>query len=236
MLGAIKKFFSKNNNRDTIQEVLTAIDTEEEEGIVEKDPQFQNQYLSAKQINTLEDYKKFIIDLVMEKMTKTSYAPYKDFLYEIKYFLHYTFLVIEDDFKKGDKIFQKRITQLDNYIFSSYRKKPSLQKNIKKLCALAYSKRFVDPPKENILSYFVFMEENGIEIIEILEDFSFVLKNDGKVPDWIFNPKEKTVKKSYEKNIDAEQTVNLQTLNSIYSNLENKTRVPKVDITENHLS
>lgn len=181
MFSAIKNIFKKKTSGETIEDVLTAIDTtEEESGIVEKDEHFEKQYLNGKQVTTIEEYKKFILDLVLDKMTRTSYAPYKDFIHEIKYFIHYTFLVIEDDFKYGDKIFQKRITQLDNYIFSSYRKKQNLHKHIKKLCALAYSKRFVDPPKENILSYFVFLEENGVEIIEILEDFCFVLRNGGK--------------------------------------------------------
>lgn len=241
MLNKILGFFKKKQDDSTLSEVLTTVDsTTSVDENVQKDVNFENSYSGAKQVIDLPQFKKFIIELVMEKMSNSSYAPYKDFIYEIKYFLHYTFLVIEDDYIHGDKIFQKSITQLDNYIFSSYRKKPDLQKHIKKLCNLAYSKRFVDPPKENILSYFVFLEENGVEIIDILDDFSFVLKNGGKVPDWIFNAKEKILRKTYEKKENSGNLGNdgseLQTLHSVYSNFGEKTRLPRVDITESPLN
>lgn len=230
-LKGITNLFKKTVEDDS---VLTQIDTtEDEEDIVIKDEAFQKNYNSAKSLVTLDDFKKFTIELVMDKLNGTTYAPYKDFLHEIKFFLHYLFLVIEDDYNYGSKIFQKRVTQLDNYIFSSYRKKPHLEKNIKKLITLSHSKRFVDPPKENILSYFVFLEENGIEIVDILEDFTYILNNGGTVPEWIFNSKEKQVRKSYNKEDIAEDpSSGLQTFNSIYSTVGGQTRLPRIDITQ----
>lgn len=230
MFNKLKGLFKKKE--DDVS-VLTEIDTDQEEdGIVLKDEVFKKNYTNAKSLVTLNDFKKFTIELVMEKLNNTSYAPYKDFLHEINYFLHYLFLVMEDDFNFGSKIFQKRVTQLDNYIFSAYRKKPHLEKNIKKLIMLAHSKRFVDPPKENILSYFVFLEENGIEIIDILEDFTYILNNGGTVPEWIFNSKEKQVRKSYNKDANSDDQDGLQTFNSVYSTVGAQTRLPRIDITQ----
>ncbi len=182
---------------------------------------FKNIYdKKAKDIKNIDGFKEFSIDLIEKKLAKTEYGVHEEFMFEIRYFLHYLFLVSEDDYYFGDKVLTKTLTQLDNYIFSSYRRLPKLEKNIKKLVTLAYSNRFTQNPKENILSYFVFLEEAGIEIIDILEDFVMLLsaENSDKFIELLVNDKEKKLNKSYEKKVEKEfEDTTFQTLHSVYS-------------------
>ena len=66
-----------------------------------------------------------------------------------------------------------------------------------------------------------------------MEDFTYILNNGGTVPEWIFNSKEKQIRKSYNKEDSQEDpSSGLQTFNSIYSTLGSHTRLPRIDITE----
>lgn len=202
-----------------------------------KQNEFKEQYLKIKSEDNLnvDFFKTNVISLIIQSLRQTEYAVHKEFILEIKYFLHYLFLVIEDDFNYGDNILRDKITQLDNYIFSHYRKKEKLSKNIQKFSVLATTSRFVESPKENILSYFVFLEENGTEIIDILEDFFALLngesikpiisEEDGKV----IEKKKPKIKKNF-----GEVNQTFQTLNTMHSQKTNPQNV-KIKIKEEDL-
>ncbi len=182
--------------------------------------EFKEQYLKIKSVDNIkiDFFKSNVITLIIHNLKKTEYANHQDFILEIKYFLHYLFLVIEDDFNYGDKILRDKITQLDNYIFSHYRKKEKLSKNIQKFSILANTSRFVESPKENILSYFVFLEENGTEIIDILEDFFALLNGESIKPILEEDSEGKTTEKSTKKKKQKNFGEMNQTLNTLYTN------------------
>jgi hypothetical protein len=171
MLGILKKIFSKNEPTKSGLTVLT----EDEE--TKASSRFKKEYFEKlKKIKTSEEFHGFAVSLVVNRIKQTDYGKYAEFVSEIKYFIHYLLLVVKDDYTVGDKICQHTLTQFDNYIFSAYRKKPELAENIKKFSLLAGSKRFIESPKENILSYFVFLEENGIDLVQILKDYTEILE------------------------------------------------------------
>lgn len=116
-------------------------------------------------------FKKKVKEDLFNHFKNTQYFEHKALMKEIIYLLHYTFLVLEDDYFKGDKLFLKGIPNLDDYIFSSYKNHELLRENIKKLNVIAFSNRFEETPKDNFLSYFVFIEEMGFELIDIFEEY-----------------------------------------------------------------
>lgn len=127
---------------------------------------------------TLEDkqekmrvFKRKVKEDLFNHFKNTQYFEHKALMKELIYLLHYTFLVIEDDYFKGDKLFLRGIPNLDDYIFSSYKNKEELRENIKKLNVIAFSNRFEETPKDNFLSYFVFIEEMGFELIDMFEEY-----------------------------------------------------------------
>lgn len=147
---------------------------------MDKNPQFfllQKQYPKAKQLQKIINFKLYSFNLILENLEKNKeYKNNKMFLGEISYFVHYTFLVMLDDFFYGDKFFKKNITKFDEYIFSQYRKRDFLRPNIKKLTMVSYSNRFSKNYRENFFSHFVFIEESGIEFMLILKDFYKLLE------------------------------------------------------------
>jgi hypothetical protein len=202
MLGILKKIFSK---QEVTLSALTAVSESEEPN--ELTNEFKKEYQEkSKKVKTSEEFQKFAVDLIVNKIKETEYGKHQEFLNEIKYFVYYLFLVVKDDYTHGDKICQQTLTQFDNYIFSAYRKRPKLSENIRKFSLLASSKRFTETPKENILSYFVFLEEHGIELVELLQDYTDILDNKkiSKVPE-----KMAIGKKSYSKDetLDSLHTV-----------------------------
>lgn len=116
-------------------------------------------------------FKKKVKEDLFNHFKNTQYFEHKALMKEIIYLLHYTFLVLEDDYFKGDKLFLKGIPNLDDYIFSSYKNEELLKENIKKLNVIAFSNRFEETPKDNFLSYFVFIEEMGFELIQMFEEY-----------------------------------------------------------------
>lgn len=116
-------------------------------------------------------FKKKVKEDLFNHFKSTQYFEHKALMKEIIYLLHYTFLVLEDDYFKGDKLFLNGIPNLDDYIFSRYKNEEQLRENIKKLNVIAFSNRFEEAPKDNFLSYFVFIEEMGFELIEIFEQY-----------------------------------------------------------------
>lgn len=116
-------------------------------------------------------FKKKVKENLFNHFKNTQYFEHKALMKEIIYLLHYTFLVLEDDYFKGDKLFLKGIPNLDDYIFSRYKNEEVLRENIKKLNVIAFSNRFEETPKDNFLSYFVFIEEMGFELIDVFEEY-----------------------------------------------------------------
>ncbi len=116
-------------------------------------------------------FKKKVKEDLFNHFKNTQYFEHKALMKEIIYLLHYTFLVLEDDYFKGDKLFLKGIPNLDDYIFSRYKNEELLKENIKKLNVIAFSNRFEETPKDNFLSYFVFIEEMGFELIQMFEEY-----------------------------------------------------------------
>lgn len=81
----------------------------------------------------MTEFKKKTRENIFNHFRNTQYFEHKSLMKEIIYLLHYTFLVLEDDYYKGDKLFLKGIPNLDDYIFSSYKNNPDLRENIKKI-------------------------------------------------------------------------------------------------------
>lgn len=215
MLGIIKKIFFKS---DQTKSGLTVL-TEDEES--KASSEFKKEYFDKlKKIKTSQEFHSLAVALVVARIKKTDYGKYPEFISEIKYFIHYLLLVVQDDYAFGDKICQHTLTQFDNYIFSAYRKKPELAENIKKFSLLAGSKRFIESPKENILSYFVFLEENGIDLVQILKDYTEIL--DGHVYD---ESQPQVAKKTEEKPKD--NSLNYESLHSVLSTKMNQSAMPK---------
>ena len=215
MLGIFKKIFFKNEPTKSGLTVLT----EDEESRASSE--FKKEYFEKlKKVKTSEEFHSLAVTLVVARIKKTNYGKYPEFISEIKYFIHYLLLVVKDDYTFGDKICQQTLTQFDNYIFSAYRKKPELTENIKKFSLLAGSKRFIESPKENILSYFVFLEENGIDLVQILKDYTEIL--DGNLHD---SSQPQLPKKPEDK--PRENNLNYESLHSVLSTNINHSAMPK---------
>lgn len=135
----------------------------------------ENKKKLRKKIKIIMAFQHDATEEIMKHLNSTEYASHRVLMREMKFLIHYTFAILKDDFYKGENILEKNITKIDDYVFSQYRNKPELQYNIKKLTTIAFSKRFDDLPKENFLSYFVFVEETGFEFIALLQDYSQLL-------------------------------------------------------------
>lgn len=145
-------------------------------------------------ISDSEEFKKISVTLIIKSIRATNLGENEEFINEIRYLLHYLFLVLEDDYKYGDKVFPSKLTQIDNYIFSDSINNEKLQENIDKLKLLATTKRFSKDSKQNLLEYFVFLEEIGIEIMDLLRDFLSVLSPKRNIFDVLFNLKSQKLK------------------------------------------
>lgn len=237
MLGIFKKLFTKseeNQNQPSKDSDSSLTRLTEELEIDAELIGFKKQYQEkAKKIRNAEEFHRFAVAMVVERIRETDFGKHPVFLNEIKYFIYFLLLVLKDDYDHGDRICQKTLTQFDNYIFSTYRKRPELAENIKKITALANSKRFTENPKENVLSYFVFLEENGVDLMEILQDYTNVLDNNfddnpEEDADNAKNPKAVAKKHSEKKNkIDIDSEIPFQNLHSVPPSIQNSSINPK---------
>lgn len=155
-------------------------------------------------IKSLNEIAIFILQasqLVKKHMEESEYKEHTSLLREVNFLLHYSFSVIQDDFFLGQGFLKQRMTKLDDYIFSQYRKDIKLRYNIKKLTTVAFSNRFEKDPRKNLLSYFVFLEETGLEIIVLLQDFYIMLEASQKQASIfnINNKKHLQLNKNYKK-------------------------------------
>jgi hypothetical protein len=167
---------------------------------------------SGKYATEIAQFQKQSIDTVLAHLGNTEYSKHRILMKEVNFLVHYTFCVLQDDFYKGNKIFTKGITKIDDYVFSQYRKNPELEHNIKKLTTLAFSNRFDENPRENLLAYFVFIEETGFELIMLLEDFYGMLSNSEKKNRFDLGFKKNfQLTKNYEKKQNGEMGIEGQT-------------------------
>lgn len=239
MLEFFKKMFFKEETNDTnlttSGEQLTALEdrptgSEDRLTVSEEDndksiDEFTKTYNeAAEKLDNVEDFNRFAIKVILTRIKKTEYAKHHEFVHEIKYFMYYLLKVIKDDYSHGDKICLKTLTQFDNYIFSAYSKMPELEENIRKFTKLADSKRFTENPKENILSYFVFLEENGIGIIELLQDYTDILSKKKTKPGICLQKHYE--KKKNESHIE-QATKSFQSFPSIAPSMQNNLFNPK---------
>ena len=119
----------------------------------------------------IELFQKNAVEFILNHMMNTEYKTYNNLLKEIIFLIHYTFQVLKDDSQKGKKILKGDITRIDNYVFSKYRRDEILKNNIEQLIIVACSNRFEEDPHQNLFAYYVFLEEVGIEIIDLFNDF-----------------------------------------------------------------
>lgn len=138
---------------------------------LENKKKIQSKYNKIKSIKEISVFQQESINFIMNHLGETEHKNHQALLREVKFLLYYTFEVLRDDYFFGEKFFKTKMTRIDDYIFSQYSKEDKLKDNIKKLKIVASSNRFDDNPRQNILSYFVFMEESGFEIISLLNDF-----------------------------------------------------------------
>jgi hypothetical protein len=182
----LKNIFKKNN--------LNALETRDStvagsgsanadsRGTIENRKRIKAKYNKIKSIKEISVFQQEAINLIMNHLMETDYKNHQALLREVKFLLHYTFEVLRDDYFLGGKFFKTRMTRIDDYIFSQYSKQENLKENIRKLKIVASSNRFDEKPRQNILSYFVFMEETGFEIIALLNDFyAMIDKSQGKL-------------------------------------------------------
>lgn len=132
---------------------------------------------SDKYASEISAFQQQSMEIINNHLDSTEYSKHRLLMKEIGFLIHYTFCVLKDDFYKGNQVLKGKITKIDDYVFSQYKNNSELESNIKKLTTLAFSNRFDEDPKENLLAYFVFIEETGFEIIMLLNDFYDMLAN-----------------------------------------------------------
>jgi len=163
----------------------------------------KNKYKPTIGAQDIVDFHNKVILMTVEHVKKTEFGTHLKFIKEIEYFIHYILVMLQDDFFLGDKRLKGNMTKLDDYIFSQYKRVEKLQNTIKKVIALSYTQRFTSEPKANLLAYFVFLEENGLDLIELLNDFYIMLEKSQKRR-WFGKNNIKLNKSYMKKEIDSE--------------------------------
>lgn len=182
MLNWIKKIFSEKNIKNEFQEITRQI-YEDINIVYSKEIQknFNTEYsILMRENRCIQKFKERIIDIILKNIRKTEYKNQIDFINEIRFFIIYLFLIIEDNYLIGDKQLRNNFTEFDNYIYSEHLN-INIKKNIDKMLLLLRSKRFSESENDNIISYFVFLEENGISITRVIKDFFLLLENESKI-------------------------------------------------------
>lgn len=208
ILSYVRKFYSSKEVRED-----DVIKSDNAPHYIKKvKSNLQNNSQSGKYASEIATFQKQSIETVLMHLSATEYAKHRILMKEVNFLVHYTFCVLQDDFYKGEKVLQKGVTKIDDYVFSQYRKDPELAYNIKKLTTLAFSNRFDESPRENLLAYFVFIEETGFELIMLLEDFySMLINSERKTKFDLGLKKTFHLSKSYEKKNAPELLIEGQT-------------------------
>ena len=188
-MNVLQKLFSKQRDEIEVEGQVEDGDSPEEAALRKKT---MGEYSKFKAIKEISVFEKEIKVLVQSHLNQTDYKEHKVLLREIESLVHYTIEVLKDDYLLGQKFFNKnktRMTRLDDYVFSQFGKDDKLSKNIKKLKVIAFSNRFDENPRQNLLSYFVFLEETGLEMIILFNDFYSMLDKSQRKFRWSFNYK-----------------------------------------------
>ncbi len=181
MLDWIKQIFNEKNIKNEFQEI-TKKSLDDINIVYAKEVQrdFNEEY--KKIVLEIKDptiFKKIVQDVIIKNIRKTEYKNEPIFINEISVFIYYLFLIIEDNYKYGNKTLKENFTSFDEYIFGHAKLEENLKDNIEKMLSFLKTKRFSESDNDNIISYFVFLEENGISITRIIRDFFTLL--DGKI-------------------------------------------------------
>ncbi len=155
---------------------LTAEMTQDDLRLTVTTVELQQQIQDVRKEQSVEDFQRKALSVIVSHFEEGPFGKYPEIIKEIKFFVYYSLKVLHDDFSKGEKIFKNQITDFDDYVFSHYRKIPELRKNIKKISHLAFTRRFDNDPKKNLLCYFVFLEESGIEYTHLMKDFYLIME------------------------------------------------------------
>ncbi len=162
--------------RKKLETDLTAEMTQDDLRLTVTTVELQQQIQEVKKEQSVEDFQRKALSIIVSHFEEGPFGKYPEIIKEIKFFVYYSLKVLHDDFFKGEKIFKDQMTDFDDYVFSHYRKIPELRKNIKKISHLAFTRRFDADPKRNLLCYFVFLEESGIEYTHLMKDFYILME------------------------------------------------------------
>lgn len=180
MLNWFKEILKDKNIKNEFQEItkkslddINVVYSKE----VQKDFNEEYEKIITKVTNT-DIFKVRVQELIIKNIRKTEYKNEANFINEIGVFVYYLFLIVEDNYKFGNKSLKENFTSFDDYIFGPAKLEKNLQINIEKILIFSKNNRFTDNDNDNIISYFVFLEENGISISKIVRDFFVLL--DGK--------------------------------------------------------
>ncbi len=180
MLNWFKKIFEGKDVKSEFQEITKkSIDDVNVVYSLDIQKQFNIEYHKiTSTVSSIDLFKKQVQDLVVKNSRKTEYKNEVAFMNEISVFVYYLFLIIEDNYNYGDKTLRENLTNFDDYLIQNSRQESPLKNNIVKILTILKNKRFSENENDNIISYFVFLEENGISITKIIRDFFVLL--DGK--------------------------------------------------------
>lgn len=190
---------------------------EKDKSLTEIKKKIEARYKKIKSVQEIAVFQKEATELILGHLSQTEYGKHQALMREIRFLLYYTFAVLQDDFFLGKKFFKNRMTRIDDYLFSQYSREEKLERNIKKLKIVAASNRFNPHQRKNLLSYFVFMEETGFEVIMLLNDYYEMLENSQKKRN-IFDFKIKNklkITKDYKK-----EDVEIDHENSVFKTLQ----------------
>lgn len=129
---------------------------------------------NPKKVTNEEELKSFLkkgLDAINYYISNSDYKTQKNLNVEVEFLINTTCAIIRDDIEFGDNILYHRLPHINEYVFSDYRKNPELKNNINKLIILSLNNRFDEDPRKNLLSYYVFLEEIGFEVIIFLNDY-----------------------------------------------------------------
>lgn len=169
-------FFRADLSSNTKASSSSSDKEEKDKSVSEIKKKIESRYKKIKSIKEIAVFQKEATDLIINHLVETNYGEHYALMREIRFLLYYTFAVLQDDFFLGEKFFKTRMTRIDDYLFSQFSSNKKLEHNIKKLKIVASSNRFNTHSRKNLLSYFVFMEETGFEIIMLLNDFYRMLE------------------------------------------------------------
>lgn len=168
--------FSDNIKSQELESKLSTIETQQYNNIFENLPYFLEQ---IELINSREslykfknDFSHYIIHCIEENNISKSNNLKKEFIY----FFKYLFILIETDYFIGNNVINYNISNIDLLIYEA-EDIPSFFKNqINEFTKLEKTQRFFENEgKKNLLGYFVFLEEHGLNFNSVLLKYKKLL-------------------------------------------------------------